>query len=211
MAARQFPHLPPGREPGAQTLRGSGAAMWWFVGVVGLAMLLAGAFVAAGGRGPEFDRSEELWGGLFFGAFGALALWVGYANVRGARRQRPRRDLENVSVRIDPEQPRRGQEVQVTVAGRPGLEVGLECIERFDHAARTRGAATGSRVRQVLEVPAHAEWRPAAGATESFRIPFQAPYSYEGTVVTYYWRVSVREVRALRADARNDHPLWVLP
>lgn len=55
-----FPHLPPGREPGAQSLRSrTGWPFWeWAMGLVGSGMVVGGIFLAAGGRGPEFDRGE---------------------------------------------------------------------------------------------------------------------------------------------------------
>jgi hypothetical protein len=45
----------------------------------------------------------------------------------------------------------------------------------------------------------------------TFRLPSDVPYSYEGSCLSYAWRISARAVRRLRRDARLDEPLWVEP
>jgi hypothetical protein len=75
-----LPHLPPGREPGIQTLRNRSHLSFWEPAcfIVGAGMLGAGVFVAAGGRGSEFDRSEEALGGTFFALIGLLCVYGAY-------------------------------------------------------------------------------------------------------------------------------------
>jgi hypothetical protein len=174
-------------------------------------MLVAGVWVAAGGRGDEFDRQEELWGGLFFAAMGLMCAFVGWSNSRTRRHPR----LRGCALTVDRELVRRGDELVVTFeasrdAATP-VELGLVCDERYDVEVRTGTTV----VRQTHEATAHAEWQPVgrsartSGAT--FRVPATAPYSYEGDCVSYAWRVTARGVRRGRRDARLDRPLWVDP
>jgi hypothetical protein len=207
-AAGSFPHLPPGREPGAQSLRNRTGAplLEAFVGLVGLAMLAAGVFVAAGGRGPRFDRREEALGGAFFALVGLLCAGWAYAQ---RRRSRPRR-LRGATLAVDRDEPRRGETLSVTLSHEADeqLEVGLVCIERYDYLTRVQHRGGTTVVRRTAESAAHEEWRPGA-ATLTFEIPRDAPYSYEGECVSYAWRVSARVVRKLRSDPRLDHAIWV--
>jgi hypothetical protein len=190
--------------------------VWPFVGVVGTAMFAAGIWVAAGGRGSGFDRQEELYGGLFFGAVGLLCLFVALASWETGRPQlRPR--LRGAALAVDGEAFRRGDELTVTLSRTTDapLEVGLACDERVDTEARVfvRGASVVRR--QTAEEAIHEQWQSAgAGAgdrTFTFRVPDDAPYSYEGACVSWGWRVSARAARRLRKDARVDSPIWVDP
>lgn len=216
----EFPHLPAGRKPGGQSVRNRAQRTFLapFVGVVGTGMFAAGVWVAAGGRGPRFDREEELFGGLFFAACGLLCLFVGLSMWdKGRGRRHPR--LRGTTLSVAPEALRRGDEVSVTVAGlRPGaegLEVGLACDERYDTEVRVHVRGVSTVRRQTGEATVHEQWQPAPpGAAEhafTFRVPSDAPYSYEGECVSYAWRVSARAVRPLRKDARLDRPIWVEP
>jgi hypothetical protein len=192
--------------------------VWPFVAVVGTAMFAAGVWVAAGGRGSGFDRQEELYGGLFFGAVGLLCLLVALASWETGRPQlRPR--LVGVTLAVDGETFGRGDGLTVTLTdtrkrGDP-LEVGLACDERVDTEARVfvRGASVVRR--QTGEETIHEQWQPASPGVgeQSFtlRVPEDAPYSYEGACVSWGWRVSARAARRLRKDARADSPIWVEP
>lgn len=223
-SARAFPHLPPGREPGVQSLRNRYAfPFWeWAVGLVGAAMAIAGVFVAAGGRGPQFDRTEEALGGAFFAAFGFLCMGVMYWTVRGRRPASLGKRVPGVTLGVERDEAERGEELRVTVMLSPRaanaddpLEVGLVCIERYDYTAHAQTKAGPVNVRQTRDGIAHEQWLPLEHAVgeRSFRleIPTTAPYSYEGECVSYFWRVSVRAVRRLRADPRIDRPVWVRP
>jgi hypothetical protein len=207
---REFPHLPPGRTPGAQTLRTRQRrdALSPLLGVVGAGMFAAGIWVAAGGRGSRFDRSEELWGGLLFAVFGLLALYVVFVVWGGEGRR-----LRGVALEPTAETLRRGDELSLVVTTRGDgvapLEVGLVCIERADTELRTNVTVT----RETAEATLVEEWQELpAGAREhtvTFRIPSEAPYSYEGDCVSYAWKLSARAVEPGTPDARLDRPIWV--
>lgn len=216
----EFPHLPPGRRPGPQSLRNRErrTLLSPFVGIVGATMFAAGVWVAAGGRGPRFDRQEELFGGLFFGSMGLLCVYGAFAIWE---RGRPKRDprLRGTTLSPDRAELRRGDEVSVTYVGRrtgdDRLEIGIACTERYDTETRAYSRGASTVVRQTGEATVHEEWqRVPAGAEEhtaTFRLPGDAPYSYEGSCVSYAWRISARAVRAVRRDARFDVPIWVEP
>lgn len=220
MGDRSFPHLPAGHEPGIQSLRAEGGSRFWgwASGLVGSGMAVSGIFVAAGGRGPEFDRLEEGLGGAFFASMGLVcALW-GYAQLRGPRSAR----LKGVRLGVGHEVARRGDALTVTLtlAGDAGrapdderLEVGLVCAERYDHRVRVQHRGGVTYVRRTAEATAHEEWRElgqvTGEATFTFVVPPEAAYSYEGECVSYAWRASARVARRLRPDSRIDHPIWV--
>lgn len=214
----EFPHLPPGREPGPQSVRNRArrTLMAPFVGLVGTAMFAAGVWLAAGGRGPRFDRAEELYGGLFFGSMGLLCVYGAFViGTRGLPRRHPR--LRGTTLDAEGTDFRRGEEVSVTFAGRrtsdDRLEIGIACDERYDTETRVYSRGVSTVVRQIGEATVHEEWQPVpAGAVEytaTFGLPADAPYSYEGSCLSYAWRISARAVRPLRKDARHDEPIWV--
>lgn len=215
----EFPHLPAGREPGPQSIRSRSqrSSLWLFVGVVGTGMYAAGVWLAAGGRGPKFDRQEELLGGLFFVVMGLLAVYVALAYWEGGRPRRVVR-LRGVSL-VASDMPRRGHELSVTFAGRRSddgrVEVGLVCDERCDVAVPVSVKGVATTLRQIGEETVREEWQPLPpGVVEhtfTFVVPADAPYSYEGECVSFAWRVSARAVRALREDQRFDQPIWVEP
>ena len=215
-----FPHLPPGHEPGPQSLRNRTGRpiLEWFVGLVGTGMFLSGMFAAAGGRGSKFDPIEELVGGTFFGLMGlGCALWA-YRAWRGRRPPKLRARLRGLNLSVDRDQARRGEQVTVTitVAERvERLEVGLVCTELYDFQSHAQTKAGAVTVRQTGQENAHEEWRAleltSGEQSGTFEIPPEAPYSYEGSCVSYAWRVSARTVRALRSDPRLDRPVWVDP
>lgn len=181
-------------------------------------MLLGGAFVAAGGRGPEFDRMEELWGGIFFGGSGLFIAAVSYLQYRSQRPARLRRRVGGVSLAVDREDVRRGEQLSATLslhARAEDLQLGLVCVERYDLESRAYTKAGQITIRQTKEATAYERWQPieavAGEHTITFDVPHDAPYSYEGECVSYGWRVSARAMRRLRPDPRLDHPLWVRP
>jgi hypothetical protein len=216
----EFPHLPPGRSPGNQTLRNRArrGVVAPFVGVVGTGMFAAGVWIAAGGRGARFDREEELYGGLLFAAIGLLCVYGAFVIWEAGRPKRHPR-LRGTTLSLAGDSVRRGDDVTVTFTGRrrddDRLEVGIACDERFDMETRMYTRGVGTVVRQTGEATVHEEWQAVpSGAVEhtvSFRVPTEAPYSYEGTCLSYAWRISARAVRPLRKDARFDRPIWVEP
>ena len=205
---------PLARRPGPQSLRNHQERNFWgpVAAVVGTAMFAAGVWLAAGGRGPRFDRQEELFGGLFFAACGLLCVY-GASVIWG--RGRPKRDprLRGASLAVSPSRIRRGDEVSIALTRAPevaALEVGLACVERADVSVRVNQAD----IRQTVETTVHEEWQAVpAGAVGSFafRVPAESPYSYEGECLSIAWRMSVRAVRTGQPDERLDEPIWVEP
>jgi hypothetical protein len=190
-------------------------------GLVGAGMVVSGVFVAAGGRGPEFDRGEEALGGTIFALFGLVCVVWAYSQHRRRRPLDLRGRLRGVMLAVDRHEPRRGEELAVTLtarggaARRDGLELGLVCTERYDSMVRAQHRAGTTLIRQTREATPHQQWQPVETAggerTLTFEIPRDGPYSYEGECVSYAWRVSARVVRRLRSDLRLDHPIWVRP
>ena len=213
-----FPHLPAGHEPGAQSLRNRTQRTAWppFVAFVGTAMFMAGVWIAAGGRGGGFDRQEELWGGIFFAAMGLMCVY-GAGVIRGKGRPKRHPRLRGTTLSVEPASPRRGEQVNITVAGKPRegeqLEVGLVCAERYD--IRVGAYVSGASVfrRETAEAYTHEQWQavaPAVGEqTSTFTVPRDAPYSYEGECVSYVWFASARTTKRLRKDPRLEEPIWV--
>jgi hypothetical protein len=216
----EFPHLPGGREPGAQSRRNraQGNFLAPFVGLVGTAMFVAGIWAAAGGRGDKFDRQEELFGGLFFAAGGLLCIYGAYAMWTRGRPKQHRR-LRGTKLFVSGDMLRRGDQVSVTFTGPRRnddlLEVGLVCDERYDVEVPVYVKGVSTVARQTHEATVHEQWQAvppgAAEQTFGFLVPVDVPYSYEGDCVSYAWRVSARAVQPLRKDARLDQPIWVQP
>ena len=174
-------------------------------------MFAAGVWVSAGGRGSGFDRQEELWGGILFAAFGLLALYVVLV-VWGSETEEHSR-LRGLRLSPASPEPRRGEELTVTVSGRipdgARLELGLICEERADTEIHTQTAI----VRETAKTTVVEEWLPVGAGDPgcTFHVPEEAPYSYEGECVSFAWRVAARAPRAGRPDARLEEPIWVEP
>ena len=215
-----FPHLPPGHEPGPQSLRNRMGVpfLWWFVGIVGMGMFLGGVFIVAGGRGPGFNFWEERLGGTFFGGMGLFCAWVAYSQYRKFRPSRLHRHALGVNLAVDRDEARRGEKISATLdhtQKAEGLEVGLVCVERYDLRATAQTKAGMIVVRETNQSTAYEQWQaveaPAGEQVLAFEIPRDAPYSYEGDCISYAWRISVRRPEKLRPDPRIDHPIWVSP
>jgi len=221
----KFAHIPPGYDPGPQTLRNQGGStLWeWFTAFVGSGMVIGGLFVAAGGRGSKFNPWEEAIGGLVFAFFGAVCVAWAYSLRRKRRPLRLADRLPGAALAVDRDDARRGERLSVTLtlASSSGsaddgpLEVGLVCVEIYDYQVVAQTRAGPVYVRQTREANAHEEWRKvertAGDQSVEFELPRDAPYSYEGDCVSYAWRVSARIARTLRSDPRIDHAVWVLP
>jgi hypothetical protein len=220
----KYAHIPPGHDPGPQTLRNQGGSTFfeWFVGLVGTGMFVSGLFVAVGGRGSKFDPWEEAIGGTIFAFFGAVcALWA--YSLRRKRSPLSLADrLPGAALAVGRDDARRGEKLSATLTlpssgsvDEEPLEVGLVCVEIYDYQVVAQTRAGRVYVRQTGEANAHEDWRrverTAGDQTIDFELPPDAPYSYEGDCVSYAWRVSARVARKLRADPRIDHAVWVLP
>jgi hypothetical protein len=214
-----FSHLPEGREPGDQSRRNRTRRNFLapFVGLVGTAMFVAGIWAAAGGRGDEFNRQEELFGGLFFAAGGLLCMYGAFAVWRRGQAKRHRR-LRGTKLAVSGGPIRRGDEVSVTIARRRTddlVEVGLACDERYDVEVPVTVKGASSVMRQTAVATIHEQWQTvpadARDGVFQFSLPVDLPYSYEGDCVSYAWRVAARAAKPLRKDARLDQPIWVEP
>lgn len=90
------------------------------------------------------------------------------------------------------------------------LEVGLFCTERYmtEFGGPESGPAT-------TWATAHETWVPMATTpgvqTARLRVPPEAPFSYDGDIVSFRWEVVARGRRKRRLDARVTHPVSVLP
>jgi hypothetical protein len=212
----RFAHLPLGRDPGPQSVRTRKRRnlVGPLLTVAGFGMYGTGVWMVAGGRGALFEGTGEHWGGLFFGGVGLLVLAVPVLAWRGERQERHPL-LEGVALSSTPETLRRGDEVTVAVTQRPAsgrMDVGIGCDERFDTEVRTYSKGGGVTIRETGVKAFHEDWQAFAdGQTFTFRIPADAPYSYEGDCLSYAWRISARVPRRGRKDARYDVPIWVEP
>jgi hypothetical protein len=214
-----FPQLPPGHDPGAQSLRNKMGfpILWWFVAIVGIGMFLGGVFIVAGGRGPGYNFWEERLGGTFFGGMGLLCAWVAYSQYRKVKPS-PLRRVRGINLAVDRDEARRGETISVTIdhaEATQDLEVGLVCVEIFDLRATTNTKAGMVYIRETNRKNAFEQWQavepPAGEQVLTFEIPRELPCSYEGDCLSYAWRVSARLVRKMRTDPRIDHPIWVSP
>lgn len=134
-----------------------------------------------------------------------------------ARRFRPSVPA-HFEVIAEPLELRRGEEVEAElivyedlVPG--GLEVGVVCVERYDHPT-VRGDEVDKHARATTESVAYERWIPARASEDDqsfrFRIPPRGPYSHEGEVLSFAWRVSARMSGSVD-DGASDDPIWVLP
>lgn len=112
---------------------------------------------------------------------------------------------------------RRGEEVEalVTVSSARGLgdlEVGVVCREHYDE---TQTDSDGDTMRATVEAIAHEHWQPVESVTgvQSVRlgIPVDAPFSYQGSCLSFRWEIVARGRRSRRLDAQARRDLSVLP
>ena len=112
---------------------------------------------------------------------------------------------------------RRGEEVEalVTISSPEGLgvlEVGVVCTEYYDEESTD---SDGDTSRATVEEIAHEDWQPVEEATgvQSIRlaIPADAPFSYQGTCLSFKWELVARGHRSRGLDAQARSDLSVLP
>jgi hypothetical protein len=211
VARDDHPHLPVGREPGAQSRRarlgrtvGGCAAPAFVVGGLAAAAVVVGfgALVATLPAGPAvwpFVLAAVVVLALFWGL--ALVLW---------RAGHPRwaRGLE---VAVERDVVRRGGRVGAIATGDGAIEVGLVCVERYD--VWREGAGDDSRSRSTASAVVWESWAAAPHASLGQRVeltvPADAPYSHEGDCVSFGWSVRARRVGEKRIGP--PAPVWVEP
>jgi hypothetical protein len=153
--------------------------------------------------------SEPFPESLFWLLFAAIAVVVLAGLVY---RHRRRLRLRSRAVQIAPSAGvRRGETFRLGVvvrdvtrtAGR--LRVGVICLERYDVEETSSSGSGGSTSRRVTrEAVAHEEWRELSVAEAQqgpeFEIPLTAPFSYQGSCLSFQWRGEALELKPLRPD-----------
>ena len=171
-------------------------------------------------------RFAPLGFGLLFGggAFGIGAPWfvglgVLLAIVLGALfiHVMRSRDVEHLRVSVDRSELRRGERLHVRVdvvdAERAGerLEVGLVCGVRYV-VRSSRSSSDHGPDRTTVRDTAYDGWVAASpGLTVPLEVPRNQPYSHDGKILDFSWKVVVRDVAARRVDSVVETPIRVLP
>jgi hypothetical protein len=218
--SKEYAHLPRGRQPGPQTLKGYGLGRSGFVvkaiGVLmvagGLVLYFFGMACKAGDDECQIEVKLGIGGALLL--VGVLLYWLGaYLD-----RRKRRRNAGHLQLSLPRDTFRLGETIQprfeVTNLKRleGNVEVGLVCTVFYDYeyeAYTQHGRATS---RQTQTVTALENWiavQRAYGPQDvSLTIPLDGPYSHEGKAVSYAWKVSARERRS-GFDRFTDLPIWV--
>jgi hypothetical protein len=211
-------HLPPGHQPGAQSRRAErGAPLGYgFLTLVTLG-LLAGAIVLFAGAAQDKSPSGARVGGVIFLvgaiAFALLLAWL-------VRRRHPN-EARHLELTVEPIEARLGDTVTATVAVTDAeklgeaLELGLTCTEYYDVKQEVYTQNGSSEQRVLRTTDAYATWSELDRATLQqsvrFKVPANAPFSYEGGAVSWAWHVVLRDRRAHHPDRLRDVPIWVSP
>jgi hypothetical protein len=116
---------------------------------------------------------------------------------------------------------RRGEQVDalVTISSARGLgkvEVGLVCTEIYDHEDTSSDYEGKTQISRATSAAiAHEAWLPVENTpgvqSVGFTIPPQAPFSYEGSCLSFKWEVVARGRRRRRLDALASREISVLP
>lgn len=111
--------------------------------------------------------------------------------------------VEGVALSVTPAAIRRGEEVEARLAGSldPRLELGLVCDVWYD----VEVGSGEDRSRTTKRALVWEDWRPSSPAMR-FRVPEDGPYSWEGTNLSFGWRIVARQ-----ADQLTSAPFWVDP
>ena len=116
----------------------------------------------------------------------------------------------------------RGGRVDARLVVEPGaeapgrLEVGLVCTVWYDEWRRHHDpGGTSDRMRVVADAVAFEAWQPLSALPGSqavrFDVPPDAPFSHEGEVVSFSWRVAAREAGGGKRGPSAYEPVWVTP
>ncbi len=125
---------------------------------------------------------------------------------------------KGLEVRVDELEARRGDAIEalilVTEPERLGeLEAGLVCTEHYDEEVSS--GTDSATTRTTTKAVEHEQWQPLPDATGEhgvrFRIPPHAPFSYEGSCLSFTWEVVARGRRARKLDARASQEISVRP
>lgn len=173
-----------------------------------LGLTIGGTLVAAGiALGEPAIVAGGAAGGLVFVVVGAVVFRTGKPKL-----------AKHLSLTVDNPRLARGEKVtgrlEITDPGkaRETIELGLECAVFYDHESRD---SEGGTSRSTVRVIGHQEWRSVSPSQTlhpfEFEVPLSAPYSHEGSALSFRWRVSAREPVTLRSDPRRDVDLWVTP
>jgi hypothetical protein len=128
-----------------------------------------------------------------------------------------RRMTEGLDISASDDEVRRGADVEALVTiSKPtelgDLQVGVVCTEYYDENATDYEGKTS---RCTSEACAHEAWLPVDSLTgvQSVRlpIPLAAPFSYEGSCLSFRWEVVARGHRSRRLDAQARNEFSVLP
>jgi hypothetical protein len=217
---KEYAHLPRGREPGPQSLKGYGIARSGFI-IKALAVLIiaGGLFLYFYGMACKTGNDECLmeiklgFGGALL-LIGVFLYWLGaYLD-----RRKRRRNAGHLQLTLPRDTFLLGETIQprfeITNLGRleGDVEVGLVCTLFYDYEyeAYTEHGRTTSR--QTKTTTALENWIPAQRVVGPqdlrFTIPWDGPYSHEGKAVSYAWKMSARE-RKPGFDRYTDLPIWV--
>ncbi len=150
----------------------------------------------------------------WFVSVGVVAVVVlGFLFIRVMRS----RDVEHLRVSIDRTELRRGERVHARVdvldAERAGerLEVGLVCAVRYV-VREARSSSDHGPSRTTRRDTAYDGWVEASpGLAVPLEVPRDQPYSHDGQVLGFSWKVVVRDVAARRVDSVVETPIRVLP
>ena len=123
---------------------------------------------------------------------------------------------KGLDVRVDQCEVRRGDEIEalvvVTEPDRLGeLEAGLVCTEHYDEVVHTGENSS----RTTSKAVAHEAWQPlpsmAGEHSVRLAVPARAPFSYEGSCLSFRWEVVARGRRDRKLDARASQEISVRP
>jgi hypothetical protein len=179
-----------------------------FIAACGLVCLLWVVLVVVPGRGPVAKG----------GALDRLANRLAGVGPLDFLRKRLAKGLQ---VGASRQELRRGEQVDalVTILSARGLgqvEVGLVCTELYDHKDTStdyEGKTQSSRATSAAI--AHEAWLPVENTpgvqSVGFTVPPEAPFSYEGSCLSFKWEVVARGRRRRRLDALARQEVSVLP
>lgn len=152
------------------------------------------------------------------------ATWRGPDGVADAEGEVKASGMKRWDVTIAPDRwsLRRGERLNVAVeigdpdAGRDKLELGLMCQADYavEYVTRDSDGSRSTR-RETRRATLFEDWPEldpgAASQTVTFRVPPDAPFSYDGSAFGFRWFVLAREAVRLRSDPHRSARLLVLP